>query len=318
MMLLVNIFSHTPYRRVAFFVAISALLMAFDLSAIGQYVAASLNLDVTPSVSSVIAAFALSAMITVDVVVVSKLPMKVQVPIYWAQLLTLFLGFFYSFDLSFPFIIERLPILISKGLFYTLFISLISIVCASILAFIGAMARLSNSGPAFALSTFYVSFFRGTPLLLQVYLIYLGLPQFGITLDAIPSGILALSLSYGAYMTEIFRAGIQAVPKQQSEAAAALGLQSWQIMWKVVLPQALRIIIPPTGNNFISMLKDSSLVSAMGIMELMYLARTLGRSEFKHFEMLFSAALIYWAVSFVFEMIQLQLEKRFSTERKLG
>lgn len=85
---------------------------------------------------------------------------------------------------------------------------------------------------------------------------------------------------------------------------------------KVVLPQAIRIIIPPTGNNFISMLKDSSLVSAMGIMELMYLARTLGRSEFKHFEMLISAALIYWAVSFVFEMIQARLEKRFATSQK--
>ncbi|MFS8184927.1 amino acid ABC transporter permease [Pseudovibrio denitrificans] len=316
MTLLVNLFSHAPSRRLAFFVVLAALLMAFDLSSVGQYLSTLLNLDVAPDTASVLAAFTISAVITADVVFVSKLPMKVQVPIYWAQLLALFLGFFYSFDLSFPFIIERLPILLYKGLFYTLFVSFASIIFASILAFVGALMRLSNSGPAYAISTFYVSFFRGTPLLLQVYLIYLGLPQLGITLDAIPSGILALSLSYGAYMTEIFRAGIQAVPREQSEAAAALGLQPWQTMWKVVLPQAIRIIIPPTGNNFISMLKDSSLVSAMGIMELMYLARTLGRSEFKHFEMLISAALIYWAVSFVFEMIQARLEKRFATSQK--
>ncbi|MGC1505616.1 MAG: amino acid ABC transporter permease [Sulfitobacter sp.] len=130
-------------------------------------------------------------------------------------------------------------------------------------------------------------------------------------LDAIPSGVIALSLCYGAYMTEIFRSGIQAVPAAQTEAAFALGLKPWQIMLKVVLPQAIRIIIPPTGNNFIAMLKDSSLVSAMGVMELMYLARTLGRSEFKHFEMLITAALIYWFISFIFELLQGRLEKHY-------
>jgi polar amino acid transport system permease protein len=112
-------------------------------------------------------------------------------------------------------------------------------------------------------------------------------------------------------MTEIFRSGIQAVPDSQTEAALALGLKPWQIMLKVVLPQAVRIIIPPTGNNFIAMLKDSSLVSAMGVMELMYLARTLGRSEFKHFEMLITAALIYWFISFLFELFQGRLEAHF-------
>ena len=210
--------------------------------------------------------------------------------------------------MSFPFIFDRLPILIFTGAFTTIYVSMISIAFACVIALTGALARLSQNGQAFGIATFYISFFRGTPLLLQVYLIYLGLPQLGIVLDAVPSGIIALSLCYGAYMAEIFRAGIEGVPKGQTEAATALGLHKVLIMRKVVLPQAMKLIVPPTGNQFIAMLKDSSLVSVMGVWELMFLARTQGRSEFKHFEMLITAAIIYWAISFVFELIQTRVE----------
>ncbi len=116
------------------------------------------------------------------------------------------------------------------------------------------------------------TFFRGTPLLLQVYLIYLGLPQIGVTLPAVPSGVIALSLCYGAYMAEIFRAGIEGVPHGQREAARALGLKEGLILRKIVLPQAMRLIVPPVGNQFIAMLKDSSLVSVMGVWELTFVA----------------------------------------------
>ncbi|MEE8544801.1 MAG: amino acid ABC transporter permease, partial [Alphaproteobacteria bacterium] len=156
--------------------------------------------------------------------------------------------------------------------------------------------------------TFYISFFRGTPLLLQVYLIYLGLPQLGLTLEAVPSGIIALSLCYGAYMAEIFRAGIEGVPVGQREAAKALGLREGPIMRKIVMPQAMRLIVPPTGNQFIAMLKDSSLVSVLGVQELMFLARTQGRAEFRHVEMLITAAIIYWIISLVFELMQARIE----------
>lgn len=257
------------------------------------------------------AAAVIAVMLTINVHLVLYLPFRGQVAVFWAQLLVVILAFFYSFNLSYSFIAERLPLLVFTGVGYTLLVSALSITFASLIALLGALMRLSKNGAAFAVATFYVSFFRGTPLLLQVYLIYLGLPQLGIILDAIPSGVIALSLCYGAYMTEIFRSGIQAVPAAQTEAAFALGLKPWQIMLKVVLPQAIRIIIPPTGNNFIAMLKDSSLVSAMGVMELMYLARTLGRSEFKHFEMLITAALIYWFISFIFELLQGRLEKHY-------
>ncbi|WP_299374330.1 amino acid ABC transporter permease [uncultured Kiloniella sp.] len=293
---LVSVLEYPAVRRFLLFLFFLSALLFFDLSfqiAVGIAIGLTLN-----------------------VVLVALLPFRTQVLIFFSELLCLFLAFFYSFDLSFSFIIERLPLLILTGLGYTLLITSVSIICASILAMVGALARLSKNGPAYSLSTFYVSFFRGTPLLLQVYLIYLGLPQMGITLDAIPSGIIALSLCYGAYMTEIFRSGIQSVGEGQAEAATALGLKKWQVMYKVILPQAIRIIVPPTGNNFISMLKDSSLVSAMGVMELMYLARTLGRSEFKHFEMLITAALIYWFVSFLFELLQARIEKYYGRYSK--
>lgn len=301
-----NVFSlmqHASVRRVLLFSLLFALLINFDYPA-------SWELE-GPVVAAIIA-----GLLMLNIHLVLYLPFRAQVAVFWLELLALFMVFFYSFDLSYTFIIERLPLLIVTGIGYTLLVSALSIVIASGIALLGALMRLSNNGAAFAVSTFYVSFFRGTPLLLQVYLIYLGLPQLGIILDAIPSGVIALSLCYGAYMTEIFRSGIQAVPKAQTEAALALGLKSWQIMLKVVLPQAIRIIIPPTGNNFIAMLKDSSLVSAMGVMELMYLARTLGRSEFKHFEMLITAALIYWFISFLFELLQGRLETHFGKAMK--
>ncbi|HAT86461.1 amino acid ABC transporter permease [Cohaesibacter gelatinilyticus] len=301
-----NVFTlmqHASIRRVFLFIILFGLLINFDYPD---------NWDISgPVVAAIIA-----GLIMLNMHLVLYLPFRAQVVVFWFELLTLFMVFFYSFDLSYTFIIERLPLLIFTGIGYTLLVSALSIMIASGIALVGALMRLSNNGAAFAISTFYVSFFRGTPLLLQVYLIYLGLPQLGIILDAIPSGVIALSLCYGAYMTEIFRSGIQAVPKAQTEAALALGLKSWQIMLKVVLPQAIRIIIPPTGNNFIAMLKDSSLVSAMGVMELMYLARTLGRSEFKHFEMLITAALIYWFISFLFELLQGRLEKHFGKSMK--
>lgn len=251
------------------------------------------------------------AFVVLNAWVVRLLPFWWQVAIVWGELLILFGAFFDAFDLSYSFIGAHLPILIFTGAVTTIYVSLLSIACASILALAAALGRMSWSGPAYAVSTFYISFFRGTPLLLQVYLIYLGLPQLGLTLDAVPSGIIALSLCYGAYMAEIFRAGIQGVPRGQNEAAAALGLHRGLIFRKIVFPQAMRLIVPPTGNQFIAMLKDSSLVSVMGVWELMFLARTQGRSEFKHLEMLIAAAVIYWMISVVFELVQARIERHF-------
>jgi polar amino acid transport system permease protein len=253
----------------------------------------------------------LAAALVLNTVLLARLPRRLQIGIVWAELLILFLAFFYSFNLDFGFIWARLGILVGIGAFTTIYVSLLSIAVASVIALAAALGRLSDSPTAYGLSTFYTSFFRGTPLLLQVYLIYLGLPQLGVTLDPVPSGVIALSLCYGAYMAEIFRAGIQSIPRGQWEAGYALGLTKGLIMRKIVLPQAIRVVVPPTGNQFIAMLKDSSLVSILGVWELMFLARTQGRTEFKHFEMLITAALIYWFLSFVFELVQARIEHHF-------
>lgn len=309
-------FQRRPLWPLLSFAALFAVLLLADLSqtAFGRLLLPLLgfgNVEQAGVVARVVLAAVVAAVLVVHFVLVFRLPRKIQIPIFWAELLLLALAFFYSFDLSFPFIWVRLPILIFTGAFTTLYVSMISIGIACILAMAGALARLSDNGLAYAIATFYISFFRGTPLLLQVYLIYLGLPQLGIVLDAVPSGIIALSLCYGAYMAEIFRAGIEGVHPGQREAAIALGLPGGLTLRKIVLPQAMRLIVPPTGNQFIAMLKDSSLVSVMGVWELMFVARTQGRSEFKHFEMLITAAVVYWFISFIFELIQARIERYY-------
>ncbi len=249
----------------------------------------------------------------------SSLPFVIQTGVMWVELAGLFVWFFLGFNLDFAFIEERTPHLIGielhdgflQGAALTLFICVVSIVASTILALVAALARLSSNGAAFGMATFYTSFFRGTPLLLQLVLIYSGLPQLGVVIDALTAGIIAVSLCYGAYMAEIFRAGILAIPRGQAEASMSLGLSKGRTMQLIILPQAMRLIIPPTGNQFIAMLKDSSLVSVLGAWELMYLARTHGRSEFKVMEMLIVAALIYWILSFVFEMVQARIERKF-------
>ncbi|WP_238321685.1 amino acid ABC transporter permease [Halocynthiibacter namhaensis] len=200
-------------------------------------------------------------------------------------------------------------------MFTTLYVSAISISIATVLAIFGAIAKLSNNGFSFAIASFYTSMFRGLPLLVQIYLLYLGLPQLGIFVEAVPAGIIALSLCYGAYMTEIFRAGIMSIDKGQWEASRAIGFKFSLTMRRIILPQAVPVIVPPLGNQFIAMLKDSSLVSVLGVWELMYLARTLGQREFRHLEMLLTVALIYWFMTLIFEIIQKQIENHFQKHR---
>lgn len=255
----------------------------------------------------------MSLIFTANIVLIGFLPFRFQVLVVWIELLLLFLSFFYSFGLDFAFIKSKVWFMISQGVFTTLYISAISIILASIVAIFGAVAKLSSNGFANAIATFYTSFFRGLPLLMQVYLIYLGMPQLGYVIDAVPAGIMALTLCYGAYMTEIFRAGIQSINKGQWEASRAMGFKFGLTMRRIILPQAMPLIIPPTGNQFIAMLKDSSLVSVIGVWELMFLARTLGNKDFKHMEMLITAALIYWGLTMVLEVIQSRIERHYRT-----
>ncbi len=213
-----------------------------------------------------------------------------------------------------------------QGVLTTLGVSVASIAVATILALLGALGRLSNNSLAQGIAGFYVSIVRGTPLLIQIYIIYLGLPQIGtqlqslgmvqlgkaLTLSAIQSGIFALSLNYGAYMTEIFRAGIQSISHGQREAAISLGLTGWQTMRRIILPQAIRIIIPDIGNQFIAMQKDSALVSVMGVWEITYRANRFGRKDSKFMEMFILAAMLYWILTIVSSWLEERLEKRMA------
>lgn len=268
-------------------------------------------LAANPSTGRVLSAVLIAVVIALNWKALHLLKKTYQIIAVWLELFTLLMVFFYSFDLSFAFIAKKIGFLITQGVTTTLFISAISIVIATAIALAGAIAKLSRNGVIYGLATFYTSLFRGLPLLMQIYIIYLGLPQVGYVISAIPAGILALSLCYGAYMTEIFRAGIESIPRGQTEGATALGLTPSQTMGLVILPQAMRVIIPPTGNQFIAMLKDSSLVSVVGVWEIMYLARTQGQTEFRHIEMLITASMIYWILSIGLEFLQSRIEERF-------
>jgi len=202
---------------------------------------------------------------------------------------------------------------IAGGLWETLVVSFLSIGLAMILALLAALGRLSSFPPIYAISTFYVSLIRGTPLYLQIFFFFLALPQLGIILSGRFAGVLALGLNYGAYMSETFRAGLASVSKGQREAAAALGMNPGQTMRRIVLPQALRFAIPPMGNDFISMTKDSALVSATGfVREIMWRATRVGRAQFNNLEALIMAALFYWVMTLILTYFQNRLETRLS------
>ena len=219
--------------------------------------------------------------------------------------------------------IESLPRLL-QGAVLTLKLLLltevIGFVCALPLGILYANGSRAARAPIYG----FVYFFRGTPLLVQIFIIYLGLPQIGqqiaargypwlgnlLILTAIQSGILALSLNYGAYMTEIFRAGIQSVNRGQWQAASALGLSHLQTLRLIVLPQALKLIIPAVGNQFIAMQKDSSLVSVMGVWEITYRANRFARKDSKYMEMFLLAAAIYWVLTIFSEWGLARLEGR--------
>ncbi|HEY5629834.1 MAG TPA: amino acid ABC transporter permease [Candidatus Limnocylindrales bacterium] len=198
------------------------------------------------------------------------------------------------------------------GVILTLFISVVSIFFAVILATFGALGRLSSNPLFNGLASLYVSVVRGTPLIVQIFFIYLGLPAAGIVVPEIPTGIIALSFNYGAYLTEVFRAGIQAVPYGQTEAARSLGMTERQVMQRVVLPQAIRIVIPPVGNDFIAMTKDSALISVIGVQELLWRANAAGRPYAQSFQTIMFAAGVYWVMTIALSAVQSRIERRLA------
>jgi polar amino acid transport system permease protein len=254
-----------------------------------------------------------------------KLIHSAKVTAVWAALVALLTIGLLMLHIQPSYMLQHYNIIL-QGAGVTIGVSFASIILATILALFGAIARLSSNSVAQGIAGFYVSVVRGTPLLIQIYIIYLGLPQVGeqlnnlgftqlgklFILDAIPAGILALSLNYGAYMTEIFRAGLQSIGHGQREAALAIGMTPWQVMQRIILPQAVRIILPDVGNQFIAMQKDSALVSIMGVWEITFLANRYARRDSKYLEMYLVAAAAYWILTIISSWFQSRLENRMS------
>ena len=254
------------------------------------------------------------------------IPFKVKLGVVWGVIALIVVFLFSLADFDVEWMLDHLWF-ITQGLPWTIIICGLAIILAVTLALFGALGRLSNSAIAQGVTGFYTSFFRGTPLIVQMFLIFLALPQLAppnlpglrdsLTLTALQAGVIALGLNYGAYMTEIFRAGIQSVGHGQVEAAEALGMTYRQRMRRIVLPQAVRVIIPPTGNEFIAMLKDSALISLLGSvvaqMEIFRRSQLVGRADFRPLEAFVVAAGLYWILTTIFQIFQTRLERRLST-----
>ena len=207
--------------------------------------------------------------------------------------------------------VQALPTLLSYTP-TTLGFALAAMVLGLTLGFLVAMARLSRVALLRAVAGVYVSFIRGTPLLVQIFVIYYGLPSLGLTLSPVAGGVLALTLNAAAYLSETLRSAIQAVPPGQREAALSLGLNARQTLWLVVMPQAARVALPSLGNSLISLVKDTSLVSVITVVELMRSAQLVVARTFEPFGPYLMAAVVYWVICSVLEVGQSLLERRLS------
>jgi len=194
------------------------------------------------------------------------------------------------------------------GASLTLWITIVSLFFGVLVGLLIALLQESKNRYLNAFAVVYLWLFRGTPALFQIIFVFNVLPQFGVTLSSFWSGVVALAMNEGAYMAEIVRSGLQAVGRGQRTAARALGMKEWQVMRSVVLPQALRIIIPPTGNQFIGMLKLSALVSAVAVEELLLVANQAASANFRYVEALSAAGLYYLLFTTLFMLIQARIE----------
>ncbi|RIU90190.1 amino acid ABC transporter permease [Oceanobacillus picturae] len=208
-------------------------------------------------------------------------------------------------------VLKHLPFLF-QGAYYTLLITVISMLFGSMIAAIVAVARLKGAPPIRWIARAYVSIIRGTPTLVQIIIVYYGLVDFGIRLQPLPAAIIALSISIGAYLSETLRGALQSIPKGQMEAAYASGLTPVQTMRRIIFPQAIRIAIPPAGNTFIGMLKETSLVSVITVTELLRSAQLLIAQYYVYMPFYLSIALMYWIMSTGFSFLLERWEKKLS------
>ena len=196
-----------------------------------------------------------------------------------------------------------------RGLAITIMLTLVVIVLASLLAIPLALARLSPSRHIRWPADFFVEFIRATPLILQLIYLYYVLPSAGLRLEPIPAAIMGLTLNYSAYMSEVYRSGIQAIPKGQWEAAFSLGLRPSQTLRKIVLPQAFRIVLPALGNYLIALFKDTALASVVTVQELMFSGQIIAARNYQYFTVYTVTAVLYFAVGYPSALIVRRIEE---------
>jgi L-cystine transport system permease protein len=207
---------------------------------------------------------------------------------------------------SFPYVIQ--------GIWYTLLISFVSMFLGLILGFFLALGHTSKSVILRWLSRIYISFMRGTPILVFLYILYFGLPVIGITFSALTAALIGFSLNSAAYIAEINRSALSSVDSGQWEASKALGLSYWQTMREIIIPQATRIALPPLGNVFLDLIKASSLAAVITVPELLQNAKIVGGREFDYMTMYILVAFIYWGICTVVSFFQSYLEKRYQVQ----
>ncbi|MCQ9727632.1 amino acid ABC transporter permease [Pseudomonas aeruginosa] len=199
-----------------------------------------------------------------------------------------------------------------QGAMYTVLFAAVSMVLGLILGFSVAVVRVTKVPVVSQIAAVYVSAFRGTPLLVQIFVLYYGLPSVGIECTPVTAGILALTLNVAAYLSESMRGAILGIDKGQWEAGLSVGLTWGQTLWNIITPQALRLAVPSLSNSLISLIKDTSLISVITVTELMLATKEVIAETFQPLPLYLAAAGIYWLLSALFERVQKALENRLT------
>ena len=213
-------------------------------------------------------------------------------------------------DATVQLILDNLWPMLKATVTMTIPLTIISFTIGLVIALLVALARISSIRPLSVIARFYVSIIRGTPLLVQLFIVFYALPQFGVVLDPFPAAVIAFSLNVGGYAAEVIRSAILSIPKGQWEAAQTIGMGYTTTLQRIVLPQAARVAVPPLSNTLISLVKDTSLASTILVTELLRVAQLAAAPTFDFFALYSVAALYYWVICIFLSAIQGRLEAR--------
>ena len=216
-------------------------------------------------------------------------------------------------SLDYSVVLTKFPILL-EGCWVTLEISFFALLLGMVFGISGALCRISSNRVLNSIAFFYVWVIRGTPVMVQLFILYFGLPQLGLKLPSMVAGILGLAVNTGAYITEIIRSGVQAVDRGQMEAALSVGMNYRQAMVRIIGPQATKICIPPLVNQFIMTLKNSSIASLVTITELFRTGEQIIYTTFRSFEVYTAVAVLYLVMNSVFMVIADRLERKMARQ----